>query len=323
VLRASRLLLCCAFLGGGFPTFAQELPGGYPSRPVRLITSSVPGGGLDLMCRSVAHMLNERWGQSVIVDNRTGGGTVVATEIAGRAAPDGYTMFSGTDTLRVVGVTKRVPFDVRKAFEPVVPMATQPYILIVNPSLPVRSFKELVAYSATQALTYGSSGVGTVAHLGLEELTVLTGARLRHVPYKGGAQSLLALMSGEIHMYPGLLLSANAAVKAGKARPLAAMSLNRIPAMPDLPTIAEQGFPGFKITNSYGLYFPAGTPRPIVNAVNRLVGEFMNSPQMTQKLAAEGSQAAERTTPEEYKAAFLREYEDVERQVKQLKVKLY
>jgi tripartite-type tricarboxylate transporter receptor subunit TctC len=268
-------------------------------------------------------MLNERWGQSVIVDNRTGGGTVVATEIAGRAAPDGYTMFSGTDTLRVVGVTKRVPFDVRKAFEPVVPMATQPYILIVNPSLPVRSFKELVAYSATQALTYGSSGVGTVAHLGLEELTVLTGARLRHVPYKGGAQSLLALMSGEIHMYPGLLLSANAAVKAGKARPLAAMSLNRIPAMPDLPTIAEQGYPGFKITNSYGLYFPAGTPRPIVNAVNRLVGEFMNSPQMTQKLAAEGSQAAERTTPEEYKAAFLREYEDVERQVKQLKVKLY
>src|SRR5215218_705212 len=144
LLRAFGILLCCAFLGGGFPTLAQELPPGYPARPVRLITSSVPGGGLDLMCRSVAQMLNERWGQSVIVDNRSGGGTVLATEIAGRAAPDGYTLFSGTDTLRVVGVTKRVPFDVRKAFEPVVPMATQPYILIVTPSLPAKNFKELV-----------------------------------------------------------------------------------------------------------------------------------------------------------------------------------
>ena len=165
--------------------------------------------------------------------------------------------------------------------------------------------------------------MGTVAHLGLEDLTAQTGARFVHVPYKGGAQSLLALMSGEIHMYPGLLLSANAAVKAGKARLLAALSLNRIPALPDLPTVAEQGFPGFKITNSYGLYAPAGTPRSIVNALNRAVGDFMNSPQMAQKLMNEGSQAAERTTPAEYKASFMREYEEVERQVAQLKVKLY
>ena len=326
MIRGSRLLLYCAVVAG-YGAYAsvqaQELPAGYPSRPVRLVTSSVPGGALDLICRAVAQMLNDKWGQSVIVDNRSGGGTVLATEIAGKAAGDGYTLFAATDTLRVVGATKRVAFDVRKTFEPVAAMATQPYILIVSPALPVKSFKELVAYSMTQRLTYGSSGVGTVAHLGLEDLTAQTGARFVHVPYKGGAQSLLALMSGEIHMYPGLLISANTAIKTGKARPLAALSLNRIPALPDLPTVAEQGFPGFKITNSYGLYAPAGTPRSIINALNRLVVDFMNAPQMAQKLAAEGSQPGERATPQELKAAFAREYEEVERQVSQLKVKLY
>jgi tripartite-type tricarboxylate transporter receptor subunit TctC len=302
---------------------AQELPAGYPSRPIRIIVSSVPGGGLDLIARAVGQMLTERLGQSVIVDNRTGGGTVVATDIAARAAPDGYTFFAGTDTLRVVGITKRVPFDVRTAFDPVVPMAGQPYILIVNPTTPVRDVKDLIAYSKSQPVHYGSSGVGTVAHLGLEYFTAKTGARFVHVPYKGGAQSLLALLGGEIQMYPGLLLSASAAVKSGKARPLAALSLTRIPALPEVPTVAEQGFPGFKITNSYALFAPAGTPRAIVSAINRHVGEFMNSPQMAQKLAAEGSQAAERMTPDVFKASFMREYEETERQVRQIKVKLY
>ena len=183
--------------------------------------------------------------------------------------------------------------------------------------------KELFAYSVNQPLTYGSSGVGTVAHLGLAFLTAQAGGKFIHVPYKGGAQSLLALLSGEIHMYPGLLLSANAAIKSGKARPLAALSLKRMPALPDLPTVAEQGFPGFKITNSYGLMAPAGTPRPIVSTINRLVGDLVHSPQMAQRLAAEGSQPGERMTPQEYKALFAREYEEVERQIQQLNVKLY
>ena len=172
-------------------------------------------------------------------------------------------------------------------------------------------------------LSYGSSGVGTVAHIGLEFFTAQTGAKFIHVPYKGGGQALVALLGGEIHMYPGLLLSASGALKTGKARALAATSLKRIPAMPDLPTIAEQGYPGFKITNSYGLFAPAGTPRPILNAINRLVGEFMHSPQMAQKLVAEGSEPAERMTPDQYKAFFARDYEEVERQIKHIKVKLY
>jgi tripartite-type tricarboxylate transporter receptor subunit TctC len=302
---------------------AQQPPAGYPSRPIRIIVPVVPGGGLDMVSRSVGQMLTERWGQSVIVDNRPGGGTVLATEIAAKSAPDGYTFFAGTDTLRILGATKRVSFDVRKAFDPVVPMAGQPYILIVSPNLPVKNVKELIAHSKKQSLSYGSSGVGTVAHIGLEYLTSLSGADFVHVPYKGGGQALLALLGGEIQMYPGLLLSAGAAIKSGKARALAALSLQRIPAMPDLPTVAEQGFPGFKITNSYSLFAPAGTPRAVIDAINRQVGEFMNSPQMTQKLTAEGSQPGERMSPDEFKAAFARDYAEVEKQIRQIKVKIY
>ena len=305
------------------PSRAQDAPPGYPTRPIRIIVPVVPGGGLDIISRSVGQMLTERWGQSVIIDNRGGGGTVIATELAAKAAPDGYTFFAGTDTLRIVGITQRVAFDVRKAFDPVVPMAGQPYILIVSPGLPVKNVKELIAYSMNLPLSYGSSGIGTVAHLGLEYLTVQSKAKFVHVPYKGGAQALLALMGGEIHMYPGILVSAHTAIKSGKARALAALSLKRIPVLPDLPTVAEQGFPGFKITNSYSLFAPAGTPRPIINAINRQVGDFVNSPQMVQKLTADGSQAAERMTPEEFRAFFAREYEEVERQVKHIKLKLY
>ncbi len=314
------LLAALAFPGQGQ---AQEPPPGYPARPMRIITSSVPGGGLDLLTRAVAQALSDRLGQSVIVDNRPGGGTVVATELAARAQPDGYTFFTGTDTLRVIGVTRRVPFDVRKAFDPVAAMSSQPYILIVHPTLPAQNVKELAAYSLTHQVSYGSSGIGTVAHLGLETLNAISGARFVHVPYKGGAQSLLALLSGEVQMYPGLLLSANSAVKAGKARMLAALSLERIAALPELPTVAEQGFPGFKITNSYALYAPAGVPTPILLALNHIVSDFMNSPQMAQKLIAEGSEPGKRMIPTELKAALARDYEEVERQIGQLKVKLF
>jgi len=321
-----RTLLGSALLAGSSMSAfvcAQDAPPGWPTRPIRLVLPVVPGGGMDILSRAIGQHMTERWGQSVIIDNRAGGGTVVATEISARSAPDGYTWFVASDTLRILGVTKRVNFDVRKAFEPVVAMAGQPYILIVHPSLPAKDVKELIAHSHKQPLSYGSSGVGTTAHIGLEWFAGHTGAKFIHVPYKGGGQALTALMGAEIHMYPGLLLSAGGAIKAGKAKPLAALSLKRLPAMPDLPTVAEQGYPNFKITNSYSIMAPAGTAKPVIVAVNRLVADFMHSPAMTQKLAAEGSQAGERMTPEEFKTAWLKEYEQVERQVKELKVKLY
>jgi tripartite-type tricarboxylate transporter receptor subunit TctC len=232
-------------------------------------------------------------------------------------------MISGGENLMLLAALKRVPFDVFKALDPVVPTSAQPYVLLVNPSMPFKSIKELVAYSATRRVTYsGSSGVGATVHLGMERLAQLSGAKLLFVPYKGTAPGVLAAMAGEINMVGASSMASTAAIKTGKVRALAALSLTRIPSMPDLPTVAEQGFPGFKITNRYGLHVPAGTPRTIIAAINRIISDGMHSPQMTQKLEAEGAQPAERMTPEQLKATIARELVEVEQMVKRLNIKI-
>jgi tripartite-type tricarboxylate transporter receptor subunit TctC len=301
---------------------AQDKPANYPQRPIRILVGVPAGAGNDTVTRAAAQMLTDKWGQSAVVDNRAGAGTAIATELAAQAPADGYTVLSATDTLMLVGALKRVSFDVRKAFEPIVVMTTQPYILVVEPTLPAKSVKELIAYSKTKTLSYGSSGIGTMVHLGMERLAALSGAHFSHVPYKGTAPALVGVMSGEINMVPASAISATAAMKTGKVRALAGMGTKRIAALPDLPTAEEAGFPGFKIVNAYNLFAPAGTPRAIVHAINRVVTEGMNSPAMVQKLAAEGSEPGERMTAEEFKTQFLREYAEVEKQVRDSKIKL-
>jgi tripartite-type tricarboxylate transporter receptor subunit TctC len=193
----------------------------------------------------------------------------------------------------------------------------------VNPSVPFKSIKEMVAYSATQRLTYsGSAGIGSSVHLGMEHLARLSGAKLLYVPYKGSAPSIIAVMGGEIQMAAASSISASAAMRTGKLRALATLGLTRIPALPDLPTVAEQGFPGFKITNRYNLFAPAGTPRAIIAAMNRVVTDGMHSPQMLKRLEADGSQPAERMTPGQLKAAMVSELAELEHQVKELNLKL-
>lgn len=302
---------------------AQEKGAGYPNRPIRLIVAVAPGAGGDTIARAVGQMLTERLGQNVVVDNRSGGGGVIATELVARSPADGYTMLSQGETVLLQGATKRVPFDVRTAFDPVVATSAQPYILLVPPSLPVKSMKELVAYSNTQTVTYsGSAGVGSTIHLGMEWWAQLSGAKLLFVPYKGSAPAIVAAMGGEIHMAGASSIAASGAIRSGKLRALATLGLTRIPSLPDLPTVAEQGYPGFKITNRYMLLAPAGTPRAIITTVNRVVGEGMHTPQMAQRLLADGSQPAERMSPDELKAAVAREYGDIEQQVKRLNIKI-
>lgn len=310
-------------LACGTVALAQTKPAEYPLRPIRILVTVAPGAGADAITRAAGQILSERWGQSVVVDNRPGAGGVIATELVARAAADGYTLLSLGDALMLVGATQRVPFDVRKTFDPVAHLTAQPYILLVGLNLPAKNMKELVAYSATQTLSYGSSGIGGTVHLGMERLAMVTGGKFLHVPYKGTAPSIVGVIGGEIHMVPGSSIAATAAIKTGKVRGLAAMGLTRIAALPDLPTVAEQGWPGFKLTNRYGLAAPAGTPRAILAALNRAVGDGMHAPQMAQRLAAEGAQPGERKMPEELKAEFAREYVEVEQQVKRLNVKLF
>jgi tripartite-type tricarboxylate transporter receptor subunit TctC len=282
---------------------AQDRLPSYPTKPIRLVVTVAPGAGADTITRAAGQFLAERVGQSVVVDNRAGGGGVIATELVARAAPDGYTILSYADSLLLLGATKRVPFDVLKTFDPIVNMTSQPYILVIQPSLPINNLKEFVAYSQKVTLTYGSSGIGGTVHIGMERLARMSGAKLLHVPFKGTAPSLIAVMSGEIHMVSGSSIAASAAARTGKVKALATLGLKRIPTMPDLPTFAEQGLPGYSLTNNYRLFAPA------------------NSPQMAQKLAADGAQPGERATPEEIKAQITKDYAELEAQVKELGLK--
>ena len=312
-----------ACLSGSALAASSAKPAGYPTRPIRLIITVAPGAGADAIARAAAQMMTDAWGQTAVVDNRPGGTGVIAADLVANSAPDGYTLLSVGEQLLLLGAEKRLSFDVLKAFDPVVATTQQPYILIANLDAPFKSIKEMVAYSATQTVRYsGSSGIGSSVHLGMEQLARLSGAKLLYVPYKGSAPSIIAVIGGEIHIAAASSIAASAAIRTGKVRALATLGLTRVKALPDLPTVAEQGFPGFKITNRYGMWAPAGTPRAIVAAINRVVSDGMHSPQMQKRLEADGSEPADRLTPEELRASMKKEYAVFERQVKEMNFKV-
>ncbi len=318
-IRSLACLVAPAVLAFSTAAPAQEKTAGYPVRPVRIIISVSPGAGADMIARATAQMLSQHWGQNVVVEPRPGGGGVIATETAAKATPDGYTLYQNGFGLLLQGAMKRVPFDVLKTFDPMVRTTSQPYILLAHQSLQAKSVKELIALSAAKPLTYsGSSGIGSTVHLGMERFATMSGMKLKYIAYKGSAPAILALMGGEINMAATSAMSAIAAIKTGKVRALATLGLTRVAALPDLPTVAEQGYPGFSITNSYNLWAPAGAPRKIIAEVNRVVGEGMHTPQMTARLAASGSEPAERMTPEKLKATLVREYAEIARSVADL-----
>ena len=237
--------LAGALLAHSGMAIAQDKPAGYPIRPIRLVVSGSPGAGGDMMARAVAQMLTDAWGQNAVVDNRPGGSGMIAAELVAKSAPDGYTLLSGGDNVMLLGATKRVSFDVLKAFDPVTPTSAQPYVLLANPSMPAKSIKELVEYSTTRRVTYsGSSGVGATVHLGMERLAQLSGANLRFIPYKGTAPGILAAMGGEIQMVGASSMSATAAIKTGKLRGLAALSLSAYRRCPTCRRLPSRVIPG-------------------------------------------------------------------------------
>jgi tripartite-type tricarboxylate transporter receptor subunit TctC len=317
-------LLCAALLAAAAAVAsAQDKPADYPKKPIRIVVGIAPAGGLDLMTRLGAQKLSEQWGQSVIVDNRPGGGTVVAMDLVVKAQPDGYTLLGASDTLMLNGVLKRALYDVRSAFIPIVQLTTQPYILIVTPSLPVKSVKELIAYAKARpgALSFGSQGLGTTGHIGWERFKYMTGVDIVHVPYKGAAPAVIDVMGGQIEMTFSNTATSGAHLKSGKLRGLAITSPRRGQLFPDMPTVSEAGVPGFELSNSYGYYAPAGMSRDIVRAINAVVARGMNSPETVKALAADGSEAYPPSTPEAFKAKFAKEYAELEKLISAAKIK--
>jgi tripartite-type tricarboxylate transporter receptor subunit TctC len=284
--------------------FAQS----YPAKPIRYIVPFPPGGGQDLVVRALAPRMTEALGQTVVVDNRPGAATMVGAELAAKSPPDGYTVFNGSNTTLSINpnLYSKVPYDPIKDFAAVTQIASLPNLLVVHPSLPVRTVKELAALARNRPgeLNYGSSGTGTPAQLAGVMFGDAAHARLTHVPYRGSSQALTALISGETQLMFGSMTSTLPFAKSGRLRALAVTGAKRSLAAPDLPTVAEAAFPGFEATTWYGLFVPAGTPAAIIARLNTEVVKILRTPDFHDWLIAQGADPVG-SSPEEL-AAFVK-----------------
>jgi tripartite-type tricarboxylate transporter receptor subunit TctC len=279
----------------------------YPSKPIRLVVGFTPGGGVDINARLIQPKLTEYLGQNVIVDNRPGAGTNIANELVAKSPPDGYTLLVNTAAV-VINLTlyKKVPFEA-KDFTPISIFSQSPNILTVHPSLPVKNVKDLIALAKAKpgAMNFSSAGAGTTQHLTGELFKLRTGTNLVHIPYKGSAPSLTALLSGEVELTFANIPAISAHVKSKRLRALANAGPKRAAQMPDVPTLKESGVNGVEVVVWYGLFAPAGTPREIINTLASAIAKAARSPDMRQKLIDQGAEPVG-NTPEEF-AKFFRD----------------
>ncbi len=279
----------------------------YPTKPIRLIVPFSPGGSNDIMARLAAQKFTENLGQQVIVDNRPGASGIVGTELATEAQPDGYTLLMMSLTLTVnPSLYRKLPYDTVKDLIPVSLIASAPLMLVVNPSLPVKSVQELIDHAKANPgkLNFGSGGAGTTPHLAGEMLNTMAGLQMTHVPYKGGGPALADLVGGQIQLMLENIPSTLPFVKAGKLRALAVSGKKRSPLVPDLPTLDEAGLKGYEIVGWNGLFFPAGTSPAIVKTIHSQTVTMLTQPDVKERLARLGAEAVG-NSPAEF-AAFIR-----------------
>ena len=276
----------------------------YPVKPIRIIITVAPGGGADITARAVGQKLTEAWGQQVIVDNRPGGNGIVGMDIAAHSTPDGYTIVEGTIGPVAVNTSlySKLPYDPVNDFAPVARAVSALNVLVVHPSLPVHSVKELIAYAKANPgkLTFGSSGVGFADHLAGELFNTLAGVKMLHVPYKGGAPAMIDLVGGNIQLIFATVSTALASMKANRIRALAVTSAKRVEQFADLPTVAEAGVPGFAVDNWYGFQAPRGVPKAIVAKLHAEINRVLVLPDVKERLAELGIFPFTLPTPEAY-----------------------
>jgi len=294
----------------------------YPTRPIRLIVAFAPGGGNDIAARSLTDGLARDLGQMVIVDNRPGAGSVLGTEIAARASADGYTLLMGNVAMAFnVALYRKLPFDTLRDFAPISRVADQPNILVAHAALPAKSFKEFVALARAQPgkLTYGSAGLGSGTHLAMELLMMSQGLSLVHVPYKGIGPAVTAVAGNQISVLLSTFASALPHVKAERLRAYGVTSQKRAATLPEVPTLAEAGVPGYEYTTWYGLLAPAGVPQPIVERLNKATAAALANPEIQQRFVSQGLDPRT-STPADYAALFKSEVEKWTRVVREAKI---
>ncbi|MBM3359532.1 MAG: tripartite tricarboxylate transporter substrate binding protein [Betaproteobacteria bacterium] len=294
-------------LGADLAHAQAQAAQGYPTRPIRFLVGFAPGGFTDVMARAIAGKLTENWGQQVVVDNRPGASTTIATDLAAKAAPDGYTLLMMTDNFVTnPNLFTKLPYDSEKDFAPITLAALAPFLLVVHPSVAAHSVKELVAVARSRPgqLNYGSGGIGAPGHLSGELFNTLAGVKMTHVPYKGAAPALVDLVAGQIQVYFGNLPVTIPHAKAGRVRALAVTSGKRSAIAPELPTVAEAGVAGFELTPWYGVMTRAGTPKNVLAKLNQEMVKILQEPAMREHITKLGGEPA--AMAQEQFAAFLR-----------------
>lgn len=286
--RTSRLLVSAAFSIAASAAAAQS----YPAKTVRVIVPYPPGGGNDIIARAMADELSRRMGQQFFVDNRPGASTIIGAELAIKSPPDGYTLFvSSQTTLAIVPNLKtKVPYDPVRDFEPVSLLATQPYLVVTHPSLPVRNVAELAALARSRPgkIVYGSSGIGTGGHLSTELFKMMTHTDMLHVPYKGGAIAATDLAGGHVSVMFATMSSVYTQAMSGRLRAIAITSAKRSPAAPNVPTVAESGVPGYETVQWIALSAPRATPKSVIDKLNGEISAGVKSPELRERLSSQG-----------------------------------
>ena len=281
----------------------------YPGRPIRMIVPFAPGGNVDINARAVAPGLGQLLGQQVIVDNRAGAGGTIGTDVVAKSAPDGYTLLMASSSIMTNGpaVYPKLPYDIVRDFAAVGRVAVVPLVIVVHPSLPARNTKELIAFARAQGdkLVFANAGVGTTNHLIAELFMIRTGTRMTLIPYKGSAPALIDLVAGHVFGHVDQISSALPYIQAGRIRAIAVTTAKRAVALPEVPTLAESGVPGFDASTVTGILAPAKTPRDVVQKLNAALSQVLAQPAVKERFAALGAEVQPSTSDE--LAAWIRE----------------
>ena len=323
-MRSIPFMLAGVLAAGVSPLAAAQA--NYPTKPIRLIVAFPAGGSTDIIARVVGQKVGERLGQQLVIDNRGGAGGSIGTEIAARATPDGYTLTMGTTSTHVinVGVYAKLKYDPIKDFEPITLVATTPYLLVVNPGVKANSLKELVALAKSQPgkLNYASAGTGTTTQLAMEMLKTAAGIDVVHVPFNGNGPAGTATIGGQVQILFGSMPAVLPQAKAGRLRALAVGTPKRSPSMPEVPTVAESGYPGFDASLWLGFFAPKGTPAPILKRLYTELVTVATSPEMKEQFERNGAEPLVSASPAELTKLMQTEIEKYRKVIKAAGVQL-